>query len=318
MGGRHKLTHTPPPYRRSAIGLLAAATALFVWAGTSLAAGQDAVRSAPEQRVRVYEPVPGAPLNRGALDAPPPPNFYIEPPLDQPGKPARVGPGDIEAPEATVGAESIEVPALGIDQDLIELAVIGNDLQVPDDYSDVGWWRDGPAPGEKGASVMVGHVDSPTGPAVFYQLSAMKKGNRINVALEDGSRTVFEVQDVQVYDRAEFPSSRVYRREGEPGLNLLTCGGSFDTESGLYSSNVVVYAELVEPKPAKSKRPQQEADRRKAGDQPKTSDRPKADERPARPAGRPKQSERPVDDRRQGVRESDVAMNPESREGVLL
>ena len=158
----------------------------------------------------------------------------------------------VQPPKANVEPESIEIPALGIDQDLTELAVIGTDLQVPDDYFDVGWWRGGPTPGEKGASVIVGHVDSPTGPAVFYQLSGLRAGHEITVGLDDGSRAMFVVRRVQAYERTQFPSAKVYRAAGKPGLNLLTCGGSFDADAGQYASNVVVFTDLVERIPAKS------------------------------------------------------------------
>ncbi len=146
--------------------------------------------------------------------------------------------------------EAITVPALRIDQDLVELAVTGTELQVPDDYDDVGWWRDGPAPGEHGAAVMVGHVDSTTGPAVFYQLSALKPGYRMSVRLVDGSRAVFEVRKLRVYDRDDFPSEKVYRTTGRPQLHLVTCGGPFDLEAGQYTSNVVAFADLVRRIPA--------------------------------------------------------------------
>ncbi len=134
---------------------------------------------------------------------------------------------------------------MGIDQDLTELAVVGTDLQVPDDYTDIGWWGGGPAPGEQGAAVMVGHLDSPTGPAVFYRLSELAEGDRIRVGLDDGSRTVFAIREVHSYDRTKFPSAKVYRPDGVPTLHLLTCGGTFNTEAQAYSDNVVAFAEFV-------------------------------------------------------------------------
>lgn len=156
--------------------------------------------------------------------------------------------GAVQAPVTVENrrATAIRIPALNIDQGVVELAVNGDSLQVPDDYFDIGWWRDGPAPGEKGAAVMVGHVDSPTGPAVFYGLSGLVSGQRIVVGLDDGSRAVFQVSQTVLYDRDEIPSDRVYRSHGRPGLNLLTCGGSYDHTAGAYSGNVVVYTDLVQ------------------------------------------------------------------------
>ena len=168
----------------------------------------------------------------------------IEPPAEL----KATKPPVVEPPKAQPEPERIAIPALNIDQDLVELAVIGTRLQVPDDYDDVGWWRDGPAPGEPGAAVVVGHVDSLTGPAVFYGLSDLRRGDRIAMWENNGPRSTFEVRKTTFYDRGEFPSDRVYRSQGRPSLHLLTCGGSFDEATGQYTGNVVVYAELVKPR----------------------------------------------------------------------
>lgn len=145
---------------------------------------------------------------------------------------------------------SIRIPVLGVNQRLVQLGVVGDSLQVPDRYSDVGWWSGGPAPGEKGAAVMVGHVDSLTGPAVFYQLSGLRPGDQIIVGRGNGSRLVFGVRQVTEFAKSHFPSARIYRTDGPPALHLLTCGGSFDRQSGHYTGNVVVFAPLLRRLPA--------------------------------------------------------------------
>jgi hypothetical protein len=101
----------------------------------------------------------------------------------------------------------------------------------------------------------VGHVDSPTGPAVFYQLSGLARGDRIVVERADQARMVYAVQRVTLYERSEFPSERVYRTRGPSTLSLLTCGGSFDAEAGQYTGNVVVFARLVDRVPAAQAEP---------------------------------------------------------------
>jgi len=236
------------------------AAALVVWSGTALVDAEVVERSGPVREDGAAATARQVPMStkpdtadRRQLSkgqraeeqpAPPPPTSVDEKPT------SRNADFEVEPPAKTVEPSAVSIPALGLDQNLIELAVNGTELQVPDDYSDVGWWRDGPVPGEKGAAVMVGHVDSPTGPAVFYQLSGMQPGHRVTIGLDDGSRTVFEVREVTAYHRSSFPSAKVYRTQGRPGLNLLTCGGSFDSEAGRYSSNVVVYAALVDRIPA--------------------------------------------------------------------
>ena len=313
----------PGVYLWTARGLFSVATALLVWAGASLVSDDPVEQASAPQS---YGPVLGQSESRRfaaeVADRPAPP---IQAPIERARQPLRSGGAAVQAPADSVAPTSIEIPALGIDQDLTELAVIGNDLQVPDDYSDIGWWRGGPAPGEEGASVMVGHLDTPTGPAVFYQLSALQAGDRITVGLDDRSRRVFAVRETEVYERTSFPSARVYRPDGLPTLHLLTCGGSFDTVADQYSSNVVVYAELVKriapphqkregkPKltPARQQRP-------KAGpDGPKA--RSERVDRPNRPEGRsgdPEWYDRLVQDSRERISAAEAATRFDREKGL--
>jgi LysM repeat protein len=137
------------------------------------------------------------------------------------------------------------VPTIGLEKPLINLDVVGGALQVPQRWNDVGWWQAGPRPGERGAAVFVGHVDSPTGPAVFYGLSGLREGDLIRVKRADSTTATFRVFESVLYLRSEFPSKQVYREDGPPILNLVTCGGSYDAEAGEYTENLVVSARLV-------------------------------------------------------------------------
>ena len=233
--------------------LLCLATAFVTWSATTVVHSLGA-EPPPDDAAAVYAPpVPPEPAGPRPSDQPRAPRSSA---LTGAGAHTGTGSGlgTIAAPATAERSRAVHItiPALHLDQNLVELAVNGDSLQVPDRYSDVGWWRDGPTPGDTGAAVVVGHVDSPTGPAVFYQLSGMVRGERILVRLDDGSRQVFKVRQAVLYDRDHFPSSRVYRERGRPGLNLLTCGGSFDHAVDAYRGNVVVYTDLVKRLPAKA------------------------------------------------------------------
>lgn len=235
------------------------ASVLLVWAGISLAAAQPSPEPAPRLLLspahHVSKPQAEQEPTRPKKRLPPPP------PVQRPLAAA-------EASDVAADPTAIRIPLLGINQRVVELGVSGTTLQVPTQYSDVGWWRDGPAPGERGATVMVGHVDSETGPAVFYQLSGLRRGDRIVVRSEDNSRSVFAVHKVVAYARDEFPSGRVYRSDGKPALHLVTCGGSFDTEIGQYTSNVVAFAPLIKRvPPPNAKKPASEGAHRPAARQ---------------------------------------------------
>jgi sortase (surface protein transpeptidase) len=123
---------------------------------------------------------------------------------------------------------------------------------VPTNTHTVGWYRDGPTPGQVGSAVILGHVDSYLGPGTFFSLKELKAGDPITVDLANGAVTHFVVTKVVQYAKTSFPDRLVYGSHGIRGLQLVTCGGTFDHATGHYESNVVVFSHLVsvkKPKP---------------------------------------------------------------------
>ncbi|MFC7220789.1 class F sortase [Streptomyces polyrhachis] len=108
-----------------------------------------------------------------------------------------------------------------------------------------GWLDTSPTPGEQGTSVIDGHVDNATGPAVFYSLGTLQPGQHIDIARKDGSTAVFTVYGIEAVRKDTFPAARVYGEKGKPELRLITCGGDYTKEGG-YEGNVVVFARLTE------------------------------------------------------------------------
>ena len=115
-------------------------------------------------------------------------------------------------------------------------------LQVPKDWDTAGWYDKGPRPGQPGPAVILGHVDSKTGPAVFYRLRALRPPDIVRVGLADGRTLVFRVQRVERYPKDEFPTEAVYFPTLNRELRLITCGGEFDYAAKSYRDNIVVYA----------------------------------------------------------------------------
>ena len=107
------------------------------------------------------------------------------------------------------------------------------------------WYRLGVTPGEIGNSLIVGHVDTQTGPAVFYRLGAVKPGNQIKVTRQDGRTAVFRVDKVALYDKNDLPIDDLYGVGSTARLHLVTCGGPL--EGGHHVGNVVVTATLLAP-----------------------------------------------------------------------
>lgn len=153
------------------------------------------------------------------------------------------------APSSVVEAArpvSLRIPSIAVTTRLVRLGLQKDgSVEVPTDHDLAGWFQRGPTPGAPGSSVILGHVDSTTGPSVFYRLRELGRGDRIAVALDDGSTVWFGVHSVRTYANEKFPAQRVYGRQGRSELNLVTCGGDYDSDRGGYQSNVVVNARLV-------------------------------------------------------------------------
>ncbi|WFF04439.1 class F sortase [Micromonospora sp. WMMD964] len=121
-------------------------------------------------------------------------------------------------------------------------------IAVPDvgRAQEAGWYDQGPTPGQYGPAVIVGHVDTTSGPAVFHQLRELRAGDQIEVTRTDRSVAVFEVDSVERFDKGRLPVDEVYGDFSRPSLRLITCGGQWVGGETGYSDNVVVFASLVE------------------------------------------------------------------------
>jgi hypothetical protein len=144
--------------------------------------------------------------------------------------------------------DRVRIPAIRVDAPVVPVGLDMDgwvDAPPPDDPNLAGWFTGAVSPGEKGTAVVVGHVDNIRGPAVFYGLGALKKGNRIEVLRKDGKTAAFEIYGIDVFEKSSFPGDRVYGNKGTPELRVITCGGGFSKQHG-YDGNVVVFARLVE------------------------------------------------------------------------
>ncbi|MEU7114003.1 class F sortase [Streptomyces sp. NPDC046182] len=176
------------------------------------------------------------------------------PPKPEPGPGPKVAPkparplGATPPPLTRSRATTIAVPSITIEAPVIDLGLDrSGKLATPpiENPRIVGWYAGGPAPGERGTAIVVGHRDTRTGPAIFLNLDSLDRGNTVRIARADGKVAVFTVDKVRTYTKKEFPDREVYGSTDRPELRLLTCGGSFDPKKG-YESNVVVFAHLTD------------------------------------------------------------------------
>lgn len=153
---------------------------------------------------------------------------------------------EISTSEALLEAEptQIRIPKIGLDAAFEEPLGVNADrtIEVPDEYETVGWYKYGPTPGELGPAVVLGHVDSYEGPAVFYSLGQLDPGDEIMIDRADGTTATFIVETLERHEQSGFPTRKVYSDLDYPGLRLITCSGTYDHDTLRYSHNLIVFA----------------------------------------------------------------------------
>ncbi len=163
-----------------------------------------------------------------------------------------IGPSAAEARGPSVQRSlpvSIDIPAIGVDSKLLHLGLNSDGtIQVPSLYATPGeaaWYKFSATPGQIGASVIEGHVDTYQGPAVFFRLGGLRPGDLVEVRLADGITAVFRITGVRQYLKSKFPAKTIYAPIRYAALRLITCGGVFDHATGHYLSSTVVFASLT-------------------------------------------------------------------------
>jgi sortase (surface protein transpeptidase) len=140
----------------------------------------------------------------------------------------------------------LSIPKINVDAPFVPLGIDENrEIEVPEGYDEVGWYMHGPTPGELGPAIVLGHVDSYEGAAVFYLLGQLNPGDIVDITRADGSVAHFRVDTLERYVQNDFPTSLVYGDIDHAGLRLITCSGEYDRTTNRYDKNLVVYASLV-------------------------------------------------------------------------
>lgn len=146
----------------------------------------------------------------------------------------------------------VTIPAIAVDAPVARLGLNANGtVQVPplDNHNLAGWYTGSVTPGQSGAAVMLGHVDTWAGGSVFYKIKNLRRGEAIDVRRADGAVAIFTVDGLQKAAKVAFPTDDVYGSPGYPALRLITCGGPFDPATGSYLDNIIVYAHLTSVRP---------------------------------------------------------------------
>jgi sortase (surface protein transpeptidase) len=186
-----------------------------------------------------------SPPGATAAEPPPPAGHPAPEPAVAGGATAARGFRSVRGYQPTAVPVRIAIPAIGVSSTLERLGrATDGTVQVPRRWEQVGWYAAGPLPGDPGSAVILGHVDSTRGPAVFYRLRELDAGDEVHITRADGSMVRFVVQRTALYDKRRFPTDEVYFPTLRPALRLVTCGGEFDTRVHHYRANVIVFVTL--------------------------------------------------------------------------
>lgn len=195
--------------------------------------GPDGARIALRADAAAPAEVPTGPVETGLGGASLPAALALPQPVDlapvaRPGRPVPV---------------QLGIPRLHV---LVPVAALhlsrGGTLVPPANAAVAGWYAGGVLPGEPGPAVLAGHVDSRTGPGVFFGLHTLRAGDAVSVRRSDGTILRYVVTQVAHYPKKHFPTDTVYETRPDSELRLITCGGVFDESRHSYADNVVVTA----------------------------------------------------------------------------
>ncbi len=160
--------------------------------------------------------------------------------------------GPVTPPSADVPAmvlpASIEVPAIDARSELMLLGVdAANGVEEPPETSPgiAGWYKYSPVPGQRGAPVILGHINGDGQRGVFADLVSIEPGDEVFVDLTDGTRVTYRIDRVQQIAKTVFPTQAVYGPVGGSEIRLVSCGGPFDDGTGHYLDNVIAYGTMV-------------------------------------------------------------------------
>lgn len=138
----------------------------------------------------------------------------------------------------------IDIPGLGVTAYVQRVGIDQHNVMVaPDSIFFAGWYVGSIAPGEKGVSIIDGHVSGKYEDGIFRHLTNLKSGDVIRVQMGDNTWREFVVASKNTYPvddsaKALFADDPSIERE----LHLITCDGVFNSHTQEYDKRLIVTA----------------------------------------------------------------------------
>lgn len=150
-----------------------------------------------------------------------------------------------DEPVKGIVPETVTIESIGVDAPVEGVGLQENgEMGVPKDYRNAGWYESGAKPGEQGSAVIAGHVNTPEGKGIFWDLHKLEVGDEVKISDKNGETRVFEVVDKKAFDLGEAPIDQIFGYTPRRMLNLITCTGKYNYDKGTHEQRLVVYTEL--------------------------------------------------------------------------
>jgi sortase A len=139
------------------------------------------------------------------------------------------------------------IPSLNINAHVQYLGInAAGNMQAPDNFTDVGWYKYGTTPGFRGSAVIDGHVDNGLGlDGVFKHLNELTVGEEVDVQTAGGTMLHFQVADIEIYPYKNAPAATIFAQDDATRLNLITCEGTWVPGGDTYDHRIVIYTKLI-------------------------------------------------------------------------
>jgi len=134
--------------------------------------------------------------------------------------------------------DKVSIPSIGLSSRFVTVGTTSaNTIDVHPTL--VGWWNGSARPGTPGAVFLDGH-----NPGVFRKLPSVQVGAQISLSKANGevfNYTVVHIETVQLAGINMVAALNTYG-DAREGLNLMTCVGTYNSQTGTTDQRLVVYA----------------------------------------------------------------------------
>ncbi|MCX6794188.1 MAG: class F sortase [Candidatus Gottesmanbacteria bacterium] len=139
----------------------------------------------------------------------------------------------------------LRIPSINVNAAIEQVGVTPKgEMDVPGNIADVGWFKPGSRPGEKGSAVIAGHFNGENGEAgVFFDLYKLKEGDTLSIEDDKGTTITFVVRESRIYNLGY--AEEVFSSNDTAHLNLVTCDGVWDGANKSYSKRLVIFADIT-------------------------------------------------------------------------